>query len=78
MKTNTIQEIKTGRDINGNKIAKIKTVGGSFSIQTLGNMPRTHNEGVYTWSAKEVNTYVKEFGTKRQKALCDIGNSVND
>jgi len=78
MKTNTIQEVIIGRDTNGNKIAKIQCVGGGFSIQTLGNLPKTHRDGVYTWTANEINTFINSHGTKRQKNLLDIGNSVND
>jgi hypothetical protein len=77
-KTNTIQQVIIGRDGNGNKIAHIKTCDGSFSIQTLGNLPKTHSEGVWTWTANEINAHVKHCGTSRQKRLCDIGNSLND
>ena len=32
-----------GKDKNGNKVLKMKTVDGSFSIQTNGNLPYTHS-----------------------------------
>ena len=78
MKTNTIQQVTISRDINGNKIARVQCVDGTFTIQTLGNMPETHRDGVYTWTSNEINTYVAAYGTARQKRLCDIGNSVKD
>ena len=78
MKTNTIQQITTKLDRNGNKTARIQCVEGTFSLQTLDNMPLTHREGVSTWSPKEINVYVSKHGTERQKKLCDIGQSVND
>jgi len=68
--TNPIQQITTKMSSNGIKCANIQCVDGSFIIQTNGNLPRTHRDGVYTWSADEVYSYVKKHGTARQKRIC--------
>jgi hypothetical protein len=45
-----------------------------FSIQTLGNMPKTHRElfigddGGHI-ADNELNGYIKQFGTDRQKDM---------
>ena len=61
--------MKTGYDRNGNKVLRVDCKGRGFSIQTLGNLPRTHREGVGPWSEGEVSEYVKRYGTKRQREL---------
>ena len=64
---------KTGYDINGNKIVRvIPDNGRGFSIQTNGNLPNTHRDGVWHQTPDEVTAYVKAYGTKRQKGLLGI------
>ena len=72
-------QIKIAKDVNGNKVARFRSVTGrrGFSIQTNGNMPALHRKsigdvihahsGVECW--KEFLGYVKEFGTARQKSF---------
>lgn len=69
-----------GRDVNGNKVIKISFPNQKpFSIQTLGNLPKTHRilreydndkditpEEIDTIE-REVISYVEEFGSKKQK-----------
>lgn len=61
-------QYKISRDKNGNKIVKVSRPGlRSFSIQTNGNLPKTHRDGVGEWTAGEVGEYVQSFGTEKQK-----------
>ena len=63
------------RDINGNEILKIRGMGGSgkgFSIQTCGNLPITHAQGLTPESWAEVGDYVARYGTKRQRAIVGL------
>lgn len=56
------------RDMNGNKTVKIVVPWGkSFSIQTNGNLPRTHrtNEPCYS----EIKNHVEDYGTNYQKSV---------
>jgi hypothetical protein len=64
-----IKQIKISRDVNGNKTCKAICEGGSFSVQTLCNMPLTHRNGKQYYTAKELHNYVDQFGTERQKRL---------
>ena len=63
-------------DTNGNRVLKYNKhdLGGArgFSIQTLGNLPQTHRDGMGCWTEGEVRAYLKEFGTPRQKELFGI------
>ena len=65
---------KTGRDTNGNRIVKVSGPEGSFSIQTLGNLPITHRDGGGATHATdtEVCAYVAAHGTTRQKRILGI------
>jgi hypothetical protein len=69
-----------GRDINGNKVVKVSFPNQRpFSIQTLGNLPKTHrifreydkNEDITPTDVKtiedEIVAYIEEFGSKKQK-----------
>lgn len=69
-------DVVISRDKNGNKVAKLKTDHGSFSIQTLGNAPETHKfqkgklksrDAVVAFG--EISQYTRLFGTKRQKDI---------
>lgn len=66
--------MKTGHDRNGNRVLRVTVAGArGFSIQTSGNLPQTHRDGVGPWSEGEVCEYVKRYGTKRQREV--IGGS---
>jgi len=65
--------LTTGLDTNGNKVCKVKLPPArAFSIQTNGNLPQTHRNGVCEATAGEVQAYVKEFGTPRQRAVLGL------
>ena len=65
--------LKLSRDINGNKIVKVKIEGSrGFSIQTLYNLPLTHKEGIGSHTRNEIHTYIRKHGTERQKDLLGI------
>ena len=58
------------RDGNGNKILQVKPESGrGFSIQTNGNLPATHQNGITDQTLEEVKQWVKAYGMKNQKAL---------
>jgi hypothetical protein len=62
-----------GRDKNGNKLVHVKTSGrGGFSIQTNGNLPQTHRDGVTSETDAEVCAYVRRHGSDRRKRVLDI------
>jgi hypothetical protein len=63
---------RTGRDRNGNKIVHCSSREGGFAIQTNGNLPRTHRDGVTVETDAEVCAYVAAHGTARQKRILGI------
>jgi hypothetical protein len=64
-----IVEIMLGRDANGNRILRIKTAHErGFSIQTHGNLPATHRDGITAGTVTEVAGYVAAHGTPTQRA----------
>lgn len=88
MKSN-LTLVSTEFDKNGNKIARFKFTNAkrAFSIQLLGNLPKTHNilsrltsKDIKFISAeslqiinKEAIEYIKEYGTLLQrKQLSDL------
>ena len=60
----------TNRDRNGHKTLIItpKNARG-FSIQTMGNLPKTHRDGVGDYTPEEVRDHVLKCGTARQRAI---------
>ena len=63
---------KTGRDRNGNKTLRCSSVEGSFTIQTNGNLPRTHRDGVTAETDAEVCAYVRGLGNERRRRILGI------
>ena len=64
---------KIGRDRNGNKVCRVHVQGArGFSIQTNGNLERTHRDGVGPWTAGEVAAYVRTYGTERESHLIGV------
>jgi hypothetical protein len=54
--TTTVYTI--ARDVNGNTVLRIKEGRArARSIQTNGNLPRTHRDGVGEWTGAEVAAY---------------------
>jgi hypothetical protein len=72
MKTRKHVSYRTGRDRNGNKIVHCSSREGGFAIQTNGNLPRTHRDGVTVETDAEVCAYVAAHGTTRQKHILGI------
>lgn len=80
MENSNLYFVGRGRDVNGNKVIKISFPNQKpFSIQTLGNLPKTHRilreydndkditpEEIATIE-REIISYVEEFGSKKQK-----------
>ena len=70
-----MEVFKLGRDVNGNKIIKVKVgTARAFNIQTNGNLPKTHqalddDDINYAQTQNEVHAYIKQYGTKRQKEI---------
>ena len=60
-------------DINGNRCLSLDShdLGGArgFSIQTQGNLPQTHRNGIGEHTLPEVREYIRDYGSKRQKEL---------
>lgn len=64
---------KIGIDRNGNKVCRVAMEGErGFSIQTNGNLERTHRDGVGPWTAGEASAYVRAYGTPRQRELLGV------
>ena len=64
---------KTAKDKNGNKVLRITPdTGRGFSIQTLGNLPSTHRDGVGAWTAEEVAAHVGQHGTDKQRVALGL------
>lgn len=63
---------KLGRDKNGNKVLKIKGEGKGFCIQTCGNLPQTHRDGISALTPAEVDAYTARYGTMRQRAILGL------
>ena len=68
-------KLKFGRNTNGLKVIKVTfpdTDVPGFSVQTNGNMPKTHNlsdlYGINLMTAfKELKSYVTDYGTPTMK-----------
>lgn len=62
---------RVDRDRNGNRIVRIiPAKARGFSIQTNGNLLRTHAGGYSSdYTPDEVRAYVRKYGTARQKAI---------
>ena len=82
-----LQLVGKGRDVNGNKIVKLKLpIGSAFSIQTNGNLPKTHRllgevekinqltKDQLLSMETEVSDYLQEFGSPSQKKRLRVYN----
>ncbi len=74
--------MKLATDRNGNRVLKIskKDLGGirGFSIQTNGNLPETHRNGICAATDSEVRYHVREFGTDWQKSVFGINSTKQE
>lgn len=68
--------MKIAWDSNGNRVLKVESsdLAGArgFSVQTLGNLPATHRDGIGPHTNKELRAYLSQFGSPRQKELFGI------
>lgn len=67
-------KFKLKTDTNGNRVLSVKAYDDrAFSIQTNGNLPLTHTQGInQDITCLEVIEYITKCGTDRQKQLLDI------
>lgn len=56
-------------DRNGNRVLRV--VPG-LAIQTNGNLPRTHRDGIGDWTVREVVGWVSQYGTPKQKQKASL------
>lgn len=64
---------KVTRDRNGNRVVKVYGEGfRGFLIQSNGNLPKTHRDGLGPWTEGEVRTYVRSYGTDHQRDAIGI------
>jgi hypothetical protein len=59
-------------DPNGNRILRVWPANSrarGFSIQTNGNLPVTHRNGICFSTPLEVAAHVRLYGTARQKEI---------
>jgi hypothetical protein len=70
----SFRTLSLSRDINGNKTLKVTRHDGGrgFSIQTLGNLPKTHRDGITDATADELHAYIKAHGTEGQRKALGI------
>ena len=62
--------LSIGFDRNGNRILRVKPITArGFSVQTLGNLPETHRNGIGEHTPGELRAYVSAHGTPRQNSL---------
>ena len=60
-------------DRNGNRTLTVKvSPARAFRVQTNGNLPRTHRDGIGLWTSTEVVDFVSNYGTQRQKIMLGI------
>ena len=59
---------------NGNKTLKVWSMygGKGFTIQTCGNLPDTHKNGITARTDLELCAYVGRYGTSRQKHILGL------
>lgn len=68
-----VLNFRLGRDRNGNKVVRVFAPGErGFGIQTNGNLPNTHRDGITAATADEVRAYVRRHGTRRQRAVVGV------
>ena len=82
--------MKISHDTNGNKTLVIEssdltptyspTKVRGFSVQTLGNLPVTHSQGVTFETKQELLAFIDQHGTKAQRTAlsCDTEFTIDD
>lgn len=65
-----MKTLRIDRTREGNRVLRVGVEGGrGFSVQTLGNLPRTHRDGVGPWTWGELADWVQRHGTERQRGI---------
>lgn len=59
-----------GTDKNGNMVIKVRADSRGFSIQTKQNLPQSYADKAV--NMRELQKYVEECGTKRQKEIIEL------
>lgn len=67
--------MKLSIDRNGNRVLRV--VPG-LAIQTNGNLPRTHRDGIGYWTVREVCDWVTAYGTPKQKQKAALLTACNE
>ena len=66
-------KITIGIDGNGNRIVRVKpATGRAFAIQTNGNLPATHRDGITAATLAEIAAHVAQYGTAKHRAALDL------
>lgn len=79
MKTTPKTSHRISHDTNGNRVLRVSPpYGRGFSIQTLGNLPGTHRDGITADTGAEVLAHVTLHGTARQRAALGIAPRETD
>ena len=65
-------KLSIGMDRNGNKVLRLKPrIGRGFSIQTNGNLPETHHNGICRYTPWEVAHHLLCWAPKWQRRFRD-------
>ena len=65
-----MKTLRIDRTREGNRVLRVGVEGGrGFAIQTNGNLPRTHRDGIGPWTLGELADWVQRHGTERQRAV---------
>lgn len=71
--------LETDIDANGNKIVRVKVERPagrrqrhSFTVQTNGNLPEIHRDGITYFSLHHILDYVVAHGTPRQLEILEL------
>ena len=65
-------QYKLALDSNSNRILRVWAINSrarGFSVQTNGNLPITHRNGICAVTPAEVAVHVQLYGTDRQKEI---------
>ena len=67
-----ITKLEIRLDLNGNKTLRISTTKGTLKVQTNGNLPGVHKNGL-TWATfDELQQYYRSYGSDRAKEILEI------
>lgn len=65
-----MKTLRIDRTRDGLRVLRVGVEGGrGFSVETNGNLPRTHRDGVGPWTWGELADWVHRHGTERQRGI---------